>query len=81
VGTRARRLGRGAPTAARAPALGSVYAWSEAVLRRAAACSGCGVDLARGQRGYLGLSDAPGPRAWLCPACLERLRAEADVED
>jgi hypothetical protein len=52
-----------------------VFAWSEVVLERAARCSRCGGRLARGGRGYVGLSrSASAPRAWLCPACIAALR-------
>jgi hypothetical protein len=52
-----------------------VFAWSEVVLERPARCSRCGRRLARGERGYVGLSQAvPAPRAWLCPACIASLR-------
>jgi hypothetical protein len=79
VGARARRLGRGGPGArVRGAALAPVYAWSEAVPRRRAACAGCGAALERGRRAWVGLSDAPGPRAWLCGTCLRRLEGDAE---
>jgi len=54
--------------------LSHVYAWNEVVLHRAARCSACGCDIARGERGFTGLSDVPdGPRAWLCQRCIDRL--------
>lgn len=65
-----RRRGREEASAA------DVYAWNEVVLHRAAQCSGCGAEIPRGARGYVGLSDAPRePRAWLCGACIEKLAA------
>ena len=54
--------------------LDHVYAWNEVVLHKAASCSRCGAEIARGETGYAGLSDAPGrPRAWLCAGCIEGL--------
>lgn len=77
VGATARRFARPrapARPAAAAADLSQVYAWSEVVLQRPARCAGCGARLARGQRGFTGLSDEAGaPRAWLCPDCIERL--------
>jgi hypothetical protein len=73
VGENARKLaapGRPRPEDD-APDLADVYAWNEVVLHRATRCSGCGVEIARGERGYVGLSDAPRqPRAWLCTSCI-----------
>jgi len=75
----ARRLvspGRGRST--RAPPAGDafphVYAWNELVLNRAASCARCGVRIARGERGFIGLSDdADAPRTCLCAHCVEAL--------
>jgi hypothetical protein len=51
-----------------------VYAWNEVVLHRPALCSRCGDEIARGERGYVGLCDEPsGPRSWLCSPCAETL--------
>ena len=47
---------------------------AEVLLQRATGCSGCGAQLARGQKGYVGLSDLPRrPRAWLCSTCIEAM--------
>jgi hypothetical protein len=78
VGRGARRLVEASRPDARAPDRGDdlahVYAWNEVVLQRAANCSSCGAELARGASGYAGLSDEPGrPRAWLCPECVRGL--------
>jgi hypothetical protein len=77
VGATARRIARrrGAPPVATPGAdLSHVHAWSEVVLHRPGLCAGCGARIRRGERGFAGLSDEPGaPRAWLCPACIERL--------
>jgi hypothetical protein len=51
-----------------------VYAWNELVLNRPAPCSGCGAQIARGQRGFFGLcDDAAAARVCLCARCAERL--------
>lgn len=54
--------------------LAHVYAWNEVVLQRPGECSKCGTGIARGERGFAGLSDEPGaPRAWLCADCIDAL--------
>jgi hypothetical protein len=53
--------------------LDAVYAWNRVVLNRPVECSGCGRSLARGAEGWTGLSDEPGPRPWLCGACIETI--------
>jgi hypothetical protein len=77
VGATARRIARrrgDPPPAAPGADLSHVYAWSQVVLHRPARCAGCGSRILRGERGFTGLSDEPrAPRAWLCPACIERL--------
>ena len=51
-----------------------VYAWNELVLNRPAICSCCGAAIARGERGYFGLSDdAEAEPACLCARCVEAL--------
>jgi hypothetical protein len=53
-----------------------VYAWNELVLNRSAICSRCGASIARGERGFFGVSDeARAPRAWLCVECVRTLPA------
>ncbi len=71
----ARAVGRGAPPAAPPGAdLSHVYAWNEVVLHRPVACSQCGAEIARGERGHAGLSDERrAPRAWLCARCVASL--------
>ncbi|MGH0037286.1 MAG: hypothetical protein ACQGVK_19850 [Myxococcota bacterium] len=83
VGREARR--RSEPQAPGSPApdapgaddeLAHVVAWSEVVVHRAVTCSQCGTPIARGERGFTGVSDAPGARrAWLCARCIESLDA------
>jgi len=54
-----------------------VYAWNELVLNRAATCARCGEEIARGERGFFGLSDdtAAAPRICLCAGCAETLQS------
>lgn len=60
-------------------ALAQVYAWTEVVAQRGATCSSCGASIARGERGYTGLSDDPkAARLWRCVACIDAL---ADATD
>lgn len=82
VGRNARRLvspGR-APDVPPEPPAGAgddfahVYAWNELVLNRPVTCSRCAAPLARGERGFFGLSEDTGaPRPCLCAACVEAL--------
>ena len=73
----ARRLanpGRRAARDAPVPDFPHVYAWNELVLNRPAACSHCAAPIARGERGFFGLSDDPdAPLAVLCERCAEAL--------
>ena len=79
VGAGRERSERSAPAVRAGPpgdAFPDVYAFSELVLHRAAACDQCGRALARGERGFFGLSDRGGaPRACLCAPCVDALRA------
>jgi hypothetical protein len=54
--------------------LAEVQAWNPVILNRSIHCSRCGDRMARGERGYAGLSEA-GDRApaWLCHHCIEEL--------
>jgi hypothetical protein len=62
------------PRAAPADDLSHVYAWNELVLHRDATCSGCAATIARGERGFSGLSDdSHAGRVWLCGRCVEDL--------
>lgn len=62
---------RETPQAAGEDDLSHVYAWNELVLHREASCSGCGTRIARGERGFSGLSDDPqASRVWLCARCV-----------
>ena len=52
--------------------LDDIYGWNEVVVQRAVECLRCGDDVARGERGFTGLSDQPNrERAWLCRQCIE----------
>ena len=82
VGENARRLADPSRARPGSPELESseegkpadVYAWNEVVLHRPALCSRCGDEIARGERGYVGLCEEPrGPRPWLCSSCVETL--------
>jgi hypothetical protein len=53
--------------------LASVYGFQELVLNRPAACAACQLAMARGSRAYLGMTDEPGPRVWVCQDCVESL--------
>jgi len=57
-----------------------VYAWNEGVLNRADTCARCGVEIARGERGFFGMRDEEGGdaeaaarRICLCTRCAESL--------
>jgi hypothetical protein len=54
-------------------ALAHVYGFQELVLNRPAVCASCGVAIARGMHAFLGMSDAPGPRIWVCHDCVDAL--------
>jgi hypothetical protein len=54
--------------------LSHVYAWNEVLLNRDVTCSRCGAEIARGETGWAGLSEGPGPRRdWLCRDCAAAL--------
>lgn len=56
-----------------AGALASVYGFQELVLNRPAQCASCGVAIARGTRAFMGMTDEPGPRVWVCQDCVDSL--------
>lgn len=58
----------------RGGALDEVYGWQELILNRDAACAGCATALAAGVQAWRGLSDRPGPPAFLCHTCVGQLR-------
>jgi len=54
--------------------LAHVFGWNRVIANQPAACVKCGIGIDRGDDAWIGLSDQPQkPRAWLCPACAERL--------
>ena len=53
--------------------LASVYGFQELVLNKPAECASCGVAIARGARAFLGMTDEPGPRVWVCQDCVDSL--------
>jgi hypothetical protein len=57
----------------RRAALANVYGFQELVLNRAAECASCSVAIARGTHAFLGMTDTPGPRLWVCQDCVDRL--------
>lgn len=66
------------PAQAERPALDSgvladVYGFQEMVLNVAAECASCGTPIARGTRAFLGMTDRPGPRVWVCAGCIAQL--------
>jgi len=54
--------------------LDTVYGWQELILNRGADCARCDADLSVGEAAYRGLTDEPGPPAFLCRTCIRRLR-------
>jgi hypothetical protein len=64
----------GLDDALRSGALADVFGFQELVLNRAATCAACAGALARGTHAFLGMTDQPGPRVWVCQACI------ADIE-
>jgi hypothetical protein len=66
------RRSRGAPP--RPPAaLDAVWGWQEIILNRRAACAKCAASLGVGKAAHRGLTDEPGPPAFLCGGCIRRL--------
>jgi hypothetical protein len=56
--------------ALRSGALADVFGFQELVLNRSAHCAACGKVIARGTHAFLGVTDQPGPRVWVCQACV-----------
>ena len=61
--------------------LDAVYGWQELILNRPAECAQCASALATGDTAYRGLTDEPGPPAFLCLACIRRLREPANQKE
>jgi len=65
--------GRRRPDTHRAADTADVLAWQDAVLNRNAVCEECNAILPKGSHAGIGIADAYGPRAVVCPPCLARL--------
>jgi hypothetical protein len=61
--------------------LDAVYGWQELILNRDAECAHCEARLGVGDGAYRGLSDEPGPPAFLCRTCIRRLREPANQKE
>lgn len=61
------------PTSPNPAALTNVYGFQELLLNRPAVCASCGVAIPRGERAFLGMTDTPGPRIWVCQDCVDAL--------
>ena len=55
----------------------AILAWQDAVLNRNAVCDDCNAILRKGDRAGIGIREDSGPRAIICPRCLERVQGEA----
>jgi hypothetical protein len=75
------RRSRGDAPKRRRSTLDAVYGWQELILNRAAECAGCETGLHTGDKAHRGLSDEPGPPAFLCDACIRRLREPANRKE
>lgn len=64
-GERSATLGPGVPS--------GVFGFQELVLNRAAECASCTVAIPRGAHAFLGMTDEPGPRVWVCQECVDSL--------
>jgi hypothetical protein len=74
------RRSRGAPP--RGPAaLDAVWGWQEIILNRRAECAKCAAPLGVGDAAHRGLTDDPGPPAFLCRSCIRRLREPANGKE
>jgi hypothetical protein len=58
-----------------------VYGWQELILNRDADCARCDTALRKGETAHRGLTDEPGPPAFLCRACIRRLREPANEKE
>ena len=59
--------------AAKADPIIFVYAWQAVVANAAQTCARCGEAIGAGDAAYIGLTDEPGPRLWLCEDDRDRL--------
>jgi hypothetical protein len=62
-----------APDTLSAGTLANVFGFQELVLNRNAQCAACAKSVARGEHAFLGMTDQPGPRVWVCQDCISSL--------
>jgi hypothetical protein len=74
VARRSQDLARAASRRRDGDHLDDVYGWQELILNRAAVCARCDSPLRAGETAHRGLRDRTGPPAFLCVACISRLR-------
>ncbi|MBK9030010.1 MAG: hypothetical protein IPL61_01505 [Myxococcales bacterium] len=60
------------------PRAAEVLGWQPLVLNRNAVCAACNDVLVRGADGAVAITDGSGPRAIVCPRCLEEIRHGRD---
>jgi hypothetical protein len=66
--------GEATPAAAAPAANAPIIGWQTVVLNLNAICSTCNDILAKGSDAAIGVTDRPGPKPVMCPACLAGLR-------
>lgn len=76
-----RSRGETPPRTPRRGTLDGVYGWQELILNRDAECAQCATALRTGHSAHRGLSDEPRPPAFLCGACIRRLREPANQKE
>jgi hypothetical protein len=76
-----RARGEASARGRRGDPLDDVYGWQELILNRDAACARCHTRLRTGDPAYRGLTDEPRPPAFLCTACIRRLREPAEQKE
>jgi hypothetical protein len=81
IARRSRGAGPSPARARRRRPLDGVYGWQELILNRDAGCARCEADLGIGDAAYRGLTDEPGPPAFLCTPCIRRLREPANGKE
>ena len=81
IGRRARGDATHERPSRRRAELDGVYGWQELILNRGADCARCDTTLSVGDAAYRGLSDEPGPPAFLCRTCIRRLREPANQKE
>ena len=61
-----------------APRADEVLGWQPLILGKNAVCAACNDVLMRGADGAVAITDGAGPRAIVCPRCLEEIRHGRD---